>query len=494
MRSAAFFALVTLLACSDGASSSPSSSPAPQRFLVDDSGRALILHGVNVDNHAKSDPQRMPDIADAEIGMLADDFGFDAVRLLVFWDAAEPAEGTWDSAYLDRVAAQVDRFWAKGIRVILDMHQDVYGPAVSGDGAPAWATRTDGQPFQLQMPWSANYFEPAVERAFDNFWAHTTDADLQDHYARTWRVIAARFAAHPGVLGYDVINEPSPGSKIDLSEILLRHQEPPGGPSQTFDEGPFALFYGRVIASIRETDPNKWIFFEPRFGAPANGMRSFLPHLVDPRHGPPRLAYAPHLYSAAMEANSAYAPSGDAILSLWASQRDEEIATLDCPTWIGEWGFSWGWQNAPIFGARVLALADQRMTGWTYWSWDPGTPGSWSLYDRGDSATGRPAGITPAGATVIRPYPRAIAGQPVSFSFDAGSRVFELVFRDAAGVSGPTEIFVPRARVYPTGVTVTCDDQPSTCKTAWDSTRADTLLVTNAPHDGVHRVRIMPAQ
>src|SRR5262249_9807199 len=151
------------------------------------------------------------------------------VRLLIFWDAAEPTEGNWDDTYLDRVNQQVDRFWSKGIRVILDMHQDVYGPAVTGDGAPAWATRTDGQPFEQQMIWSANYFEPAVKRAFDNFWAYDAgpNADLQDHYAETWRRIAARFATHPGVIGYDVINEPSPGSKIDLGEILFRREEDP---------------------------------------------------------------------------------------------------------------------------------------------------------------------------------------------------------------------------------------------------------------------------
>jgi endoglycosylceramidase len=488
------FLALLLLDCSH-ASTPPTTQGAPaakpQRFLTDAMGRARIVHGVNVDNHAKGDPGRMPDITDAEIAMLADDFGFNLVRVLIFWDAAEPSEGQWDAAYFDRVAALVDRFHAKGIDVVLDMHQDVYGPAVSGDGAPAWATRTDGQPFHQQTLWSANYFEPAVERAFDNFWGYDAkNADLQDHYVETWRRIAERFASHPGVLGYDVINEPSPGSQIDLAEILFRQAEDPGGKSETFDEGLFARFYERAIGGIRKADPDKWIFFEPRYGAPANGMRSYIPHLDDARSGDPHLAYAPHLYSAAMEANSAFDPNGDDILSLWEAARDDELAVLDCPTWIGEWGFAWGWPNAPTFGARILDMADRRMVGWTYWSWDPGTPGSWSLYDRGDATSGRPAGPTPAGVAVIRPYPRAIAGTPVSFSFEGTTKTFTLEFKDAAGVTGPTEIFVPRARVYPSGVTVTCDDTPSTCSYTWDATRKDVLLVTNASHDGVHRVTI----
>jgi endoglycosylceramidase len=374
------------------------------------------------------------------------------------------------------------------------MHQDVYGPAVNGDGAPAWATRTDGQPYMQQQIWSANYFEPAVERAFDNFWAYDAgpDADLQDHFAQTWKRIAKRFAAHPGVLGYDLINEPSPGSKIDLGEILFRKAEDPGGMSETFDEGPFARFYQRMIAAIRTVDADKWVFFEPRFGAAANGMRSYVPHLDDPRAGEPHVAYAPHLYSATMEATTSY-DAADPTLSMWESQRDEEQKALDCPTWIGEWGFGWGWTNAPAFGAALLEMADRKMLGWSYWSWDPGTPGSWSLYDRGDVASQRAAGPTPAGVTLIRPYPRLIAGQPVSFSFDPGSRVFELDFKDKSGASGTTEIFVPRARVYPAGVTVTCDDDASTCSFSWDANREDTLVVTNAPHDGVHRIRVVPA-
>jgi len=490
--------LLALVAVSLGCSSSPDPAPAAvvtakQRFLTDAQGRALILRGINVDNHAKGDPQRMPKISDEEIAMLSRDFGFDHVRLLVFWDAAEPEKGRWDDAYYDRVAAQVERFWKAGLYVVLDMHQDVYGPAVSGDGAPAWATRTDGQPFKLQKIWSANYFEPAVQRAFDNFWSNEgANADLQDHYAETWRRFAARFAKHPGVLGYDVINEPFPGSQVDIAEILFRRTQEGVGKSQTFDEGEFAQFYQRMIDAIRKDDPDKWIFFEPRYGAPANGMGSWIPRLRDPRTGTPHLVYAPHLYSVPFEANESYDPVGDEIFTLWEARRNEELAVLDCPLWIGEWGFAWGWPNAQTYGARILAMADRRMEGWAYWSWDPGTPGSWSLYDRGDATTGRPAGLTPAGITVVRPYPRAIAGEPVSFGFDPATRTFQLSFRDQPGATGPTEIFVPRARLYPTSITIACDDGAPTCTHSWDPKRSDVLLVMTTPRATGHTVRISP--
>src|SRR4051812_33095857 len=112
LRVLALAAFVCSLACSKSPDPAPSPASArQQRFLTDAQGRALILHGINVDNHAKSDPKRMASISDEEIAMLSRDLGFDHVRMLVFWDAAEPEEGRWDDAYYDRVAAEVDRFW-----------------------------------------------------------------------------------------------------------------------------------------------------------------------------------------------------------------------------------------------------------------------------------------------------------------------------------------------------------------------------------------------
>lgn len=44
------------------------------------------------------------------------------------------------------MARRVRWFRAQGIRVVLDMHQDLWGPATTGNGAPTWATYTDGLP------------------------------------------------------------------------------------------------------------------------------------------------------------------------------------------------------------------------------------------------------------------------------------------------------------------------------------------------------------
>ena len=91
--------------------------------------------------------------------------------------------------------------WAEkyGLYVFLDMHQDLYSCKYS-DGAPEWATLTDERPHITEgnMVWSDAYItSPAIQRAFDNFWANTPASDgvgIQEHYARAWRHVAKRYA------------------------------------------------------------------------------------------------------------------------------------------------------------------------------------------------------------------------------------------------------------------------------------------------------------
>src|SRR5687768_5331667 len=76
------------------------------RWITDDRGRVVVLHGFNVIN--KSAPFTAP-----VIGFGADDAaflaseGFNAVRLGVSYAGVEPVPGQYDEAYLDEVAATV---------------------------------------------------------------------------------------------------------------------------------------------------------------------------------------------------------------------------------------------------------------------------------------------------------------------------------------------------------------------------------------------------
>jgi endoglycosylceramidase len=483
------FASFCLLAASCDATPAPAPTPTvpdATRWITDDGHRVLVLRGVNASGSAKNDPLRSPNLSDADIERIAHHYGFDFARYLVLWDALEPQPGQIDAKYVERIAADVARLGEAGVRVMLDMHQDVYAQRFCCDGAPDWAIRDDGQPFVLQTNWAFNYVEPAVIHAFDNFFAPTgPDTDLQDHYAAAWKALAQRFAGDPNVIGYDLMNEPFAGSYFDVVEAIARSTPADGGTSKTFDQTLLGPFYQKMTDAIRTVDADHWIFFEPRYGAPANGSPSFLPTLHDPRPGSPRVVLAPHLYSAAAEATGAF-DATDATVSRWEQERTKERALQKGPLLLGEfWDFRWAAPNAAAFTESVLDMADRMEIGWAYWSYGAGAPDGNALFAADGSDN-------PVVGLVVRPYPRAIAGEPVRWSYDPASRVLDLAFDERSAVIGPTEIFVPEALVYPDGWTLAVDSDPPK---AWTSSFDPATGIVSVSVDRKtthHHLRITP--
>ncbi|MFI5297088.1 MAG: cellulase family glycosylhydrolase [Polyangiales bacterium] len=452
----------------------------PMSFIVDGQGRAMIFHGMNVMGASKNTPDRLPPFAASDAARIAG-WGMNFARYLVLWDAIEPTEGTYDDVYLGKVRGMLDLLGAQGISVMIDFHQDVYAQKFCCDGAPAWAIHDDGQPFTLQTStWSSNYFQPAVTRAFDNFWSYSTaQKELQDHYVAMIAHVAKVLGDHPAVIGYDVINEPYPGTPFDLAEALLGRDEDDGGPDSIFDRGLFADFYNRAIASIRSVDSDHYIFLEPRFGAPANGSPSWMPQFTDPRSGEARIVVAPHLYSVAAESSDHY-DVDDPTISRWETQRRVDVGRTGEPLLIGEFGFDYTMPRGPQYMDDVMSMADRMMIGWSYWAYDPN--GTWSPWN---STTGAD---NPNVGQMTRAFPRRTAGTPTSWSYDATAPTFDLAFTDRAGVTGPTEIWLP-ASVFPIGATVTGSDDAATVTTTFDATK-HVQLVTTPNTGGAHSLHL----
>jgi hypothetical protein len=57
--------------------------------------------------------------------------------------------------------------------------------------------------------------------------------------------------------------------------------------------------------------------------------------------------------------------------------------------------------------------------------------------------------------TVVRPYPERVAGDPISYAFDATTATFTLVYVPDRSLQLPTEIVAP-ARRWPSGYQVEC--------------------------------------
>src|SRR5436190_101220 len=186
------------------------------RWATDPQGRVVVLHGFNM-------VAKLPPYDPAAVGFGQDDaaflaqHGFTTVRLGVIWKRLEPRPGRYDDGYLSSIADTVRLLARHGIYTLLDFHQDMWNERFQGEGAPDWAVADDGLPAQPTAGFPGNYFAmPALWRAFDHFWNNDPTASgvrLQDAYAAAWRHVATYFADVDGVLGYDLLNEPFPGSQ-----------------------------------------------------------------------------------------------------------------------------------------------------------------------------------------------------------------------------------------------------------------------------------------
>jgi len=441
-------------------------TPDDQRYITDSAGRALILHGANVASASKSSPDHLPPHNEVDIARMGDDWGMNMARFLLQWSQLEPEPGVYDEAYLDAVAERVGWFGAHGIGVVLDMHQDIWGPAAGGNGAPAWATRTDGIGLlPLGGMWELQYLQPAVARAFDHFWY---DADLRARYAAAWRHVAERFAADDRVIGYDIMNEPWGGS----------HQA-------GFEAGPLSGMYQEVTDKIRRSDADHWIFVEPQSFGVNQGLASQLRRIEDPREGEDRIVYFPHFYSVEQDIFGGY--SGQTtFVDIWSTNRTREQERFGSPTVIGEFGMAAAMKGWEPYLDAILQMADQSTSGWAYWSYeitDPGDPATWGLSDHeGDE--------TPQVDHLVRTYARAVAGHPTAMSFDPGTGVFSLTFTET-GVDAPSEIFVPAGRRYGGGWVVECSDDDGTWTSTWDPDRQILSVSTNRSQAS-HTIEIHP--
>jgi endoglycosylceramidase len=396
--------LLLLLACTRD-------EPAPDArwrvdggHLRDPDGRVAILRGANVANAHKS-PPFLAFHQEADYARLRDEWGWNAIRFLLTWEAVEPEDGAFDELYLDGVEASLDDAHAAGLLVVLDMHQDLYGRAFGGDGFPRWTCAEEQYAaFTPTEPWFLNYLDPAVQACFDGFWG--SDA-LQARYAAAWTHVAARFADHPAVIGFDVMNEPHWGS----AEV------------GAFEAGPYTALIERVVAEVRAEAPEWIVFVEPSAGRNLG---------IAPNIGPfafEDLVYAPHSYDSQAESGEGFDEARrDAVLEHVAALRAEADA-LGAALWVGEYGGTSGSPGIAAYADAELDAFDAQLAGAMWWSYD--ADGGYGLLD---------ADSNPKEAlldAVLRPAPSRIAGEPASWSWDGTS--FELAWEG----DGVSEIAVP---------------------------------------------------
>ncbi|MGA4543575.1 cellulase family glycosylhydrolase [Uniformispora flossi] len=430
-------------------------------YIADDQGRATQWRGFNLADKGHSGADAFADIQERDLRDMAAR-GFNLARLVFFWDDLEPAPGRYDRTYLAKMRRILD--WADRyhIKVVLDAHQDVYGPAFNGHrGIPAWTTRTDGLPYEpIPGDWFSEYFEPSVQTAFDHLY---TDHDLRAAHARMWTTVAAALGRHPAVLGYDLMNEPfgKLAADTDLPTAAGR-----------FEAGQLTDLWNRLADAVRLVDRDNWVFVEPTVIV-GLGVPTQLGAIDDPH-----AAYAPHFYDTAMEAGADYDPEGTFIQAYEAAITDYP-ARNRMPVIVGEWGPpDPTLPHMRTYFTRMTAAMDRFSSGWTDWQWCRGG-GYCTLTANGQ--------LKPNHDLLVQPYARATAGDPVSYGYDPATRTYTLTYTTRANADGPTEIAVPRD-VYPRGYNVAVQGRNAD----WDRHGQTLTVTTRGRTGGTYTVTLTP--
>ena len=398
--------------------------------LRDALGRVVILRGVNAGGRSKfapfvpfDFPQGGFDAALASYLDRAASWGLDVLRVPFSWDAVEPTQGTDDAAYLARYDAILDGAWQRGMYTIIDFHQDIYAEVFCGDGFPAWTVPDPKPAPHHDCPvWSSGYFsDTGVMAAFDAFWA--AGSPVQAAYTAMWDRMAARYGDKPGVIGFEPINEPGWGTQN----------------MEQFEATTLTAFYSTMITRLQGAAPGALIFFD------ATGPDAGLVATSLGRPAGEGIVFAPHYYQLGALSGAGGDPDRVRLdLTKWQIQAK----TWSVPVLLGEFGTV---NPAPdpttYMTAHFDALDTLGMHG-TQWEYSVAVE-EWNAEDL---SLVRPDGTeNPMAAAIVRAYPRAVAGDDVTFTFDAATRGFTLRYTPSSGI---TEVVTP-ARLYPDGYDVT---------------------------------------
>jgi endoglycosylceramidase len=402
-----------LLACArDLAPVDPGALHPEGTRLVDAHGRTVTLRGVNAGGRSKFAPY-LPYDGDDLDGYLdrAAEWGVNVLRVPFAWAAMEPSPGDDDEAWLARYDALLDGAAARGMFTIVDAHQDVYAEPLCGDGFPAWTLPAEPAPRESCEDWFLAYVvgDPEVDAAFDAFWTDATG--VRAAFGAMWDRVAARHADRPGVIGYEILNEPHRGS---LDE-------------DTWGETVYAPFVTELAGRIRAADPDALVFFDsgpldaidqdPPFDLPAGDGLVFAPHYYDPT---------------AFLGGSPDPESVRDALAAWA----EVGADWDVPVLVGEVGVDPDSEAPGAFAEAVWDSVAALGLGATWWEYSVAAE-RWN----GENFSLVAADGTEAAPLVdalVRPYAALLAGEDLATTRDGDAWTFAWTAAD-----GVTELVWP---------------------------------------------------
>ncbi|SDT57550.1 cellulase family glycosylhydrolase [Actinoplanes derwentensis] len=485
---------------------------------TDSRGREIVLRGFNVSGSTKLYengllPFRSTADAATAAAQMRDLTGANAIRYLISWEGVQPARDRIDTAYLDRAVAQIREFTSRGIRVLVDYHQDLYssylfnqGSWYTGDGAPKWVIDAGGYPTEscgICILWGQNMLtNNAVRGAAYDFWRNKYG--VQDAYLTQARAMLTHLRSrvdYPMVIGIDPFNEPFDGG-LD------------GAAGTTWEAQYLLPFYQRFRTAMDDTGwsdrpvyAEPLVFWNTTFGE-AGGF-STIPALGS------RYVFNSHYYDGARLSVDPTA-AGDGTYNAAMNRIRDRAASLNTSAFVSEFGNSIDSSRTPWMIRSMYQGLDSRLSGANFWN-NAATAGAplsatqwqWDVYSgkhnelmnrnpskvqtTGDAWNGENHSVIANGALRLDPrvldrlYPSAVAGTTVAFGYEdlardgfagagrqqawltvparltaisgltSGRQYGVLVWREpAAPLGAPTELHLPAS--FPTGRTVVVSD------------------------------------
>lgn len=393
--------------------------------LRDAQGRIALLRGINArvagvfdvtfdDGRAPLEP--IPALDDTDCTRMRA-LGFDLLRLPINWSGIEPAQGTFDDAYLGRVDAAVQCAARAGMYVLIDLHEDAYSKEIGEDGAPLWAIQPPpamllGGPL---TDLGARRTSAQVTAAFTTFFDPADPAKLQAAYEDMLAHVAARWADDPAVIGFELFNEPAVGeSEVDAFDAV-------------------------AAARVRAAAPDKLVLFEP---TATRNLSDFVP-LAKAPFPASAAVYAPHVYTYVFDATTTRLENltpGDLEPSVQGARA--EATAWHTPLVITEFGIGPTAPNADLWMGVEAQLHDKYLASDAFWLWKEESQGAWGVFDHDaatDTWTERPQVV----AWVSRVHAARIAGDVVANAYDYTTGALRLEVKRGSTHGVPSSIYIP---------------------------------------------------
>ncbi|EAL72387.1 hypothetical protein DDB_G0270074 [Dictyostelium discoideum AX4] len=441
-------------------------NPANQ-FFIDQYNRVRLFHGVNVvykippfhPSLEGFDP--VTSFSSQDIENLVE-WGFNAVRLGVMWPGVEPVKDEYNQTYLDVMSKLVSEMEDNEIYTLIDFHQDLLSRKYCGEGLPDWIVSNDTNdsfPSPVAHSYPKNnesypsldqclnkdfgvyYFSEDVNREFQNLYDNVNG--VQDKFIDYWRQVVNTFKSYDTVLGYEIINEPWGGDIYQNPEYLLK--------LGYADSKNLLPLYQAVNNAIRELDDQHCVYYEK---ALTDLFHSYFPS------GTPggvqyndRQVLSYHIYCATDRDGNPrheYVCDGEDDIFLVSAMKD--LKQTGGGGFMTEFGAVSNGTNSIEMLNYLTGSADKYLQSWTYWQLkyynDITTAGSTeSLY--------LPNGELdiPKITALSRTYAQAIAGVPLSMSFNPANSDFSFSYNINTTITQPTQIYLNQDIYYPNGFT-----------------------------------------